>query len=300
MEKLIERNKLLSILLAFSLLVNLALAGWIWNTQGDIQNIILQNKEMVERIQALEREANITKQQMIYYRSQAEYYSSLLASKKAALPVSGKASLLVAAITQILGGIAYRLKGVIMNLTVELREGEGRILVNTVPRIGIDLQTSARTAVLVAENVTGTPLQRTDIIITITANQSTEIVDGPSAGAAIAIASIAAIKGDILRRDAIVTGTIDPEGRIGSVGGILEKAMAAAEHQINLFLVPKNEGKVLIAVPQVYHVGVFTIVLYEKKAVDVQEYVEEEGYHIRVMEVENIMDAYRIFTTPRE
>jgi predicted S18 family serine protease len=187
-----------------------------------------------------------------------------------------------------------------MNLTVELREGEGRILVDTVPRIGIDLQTSARTAVLVAENVTGASFQKSDVIITITANQSTEIVDGPSAGAAITIASIAAIKGDALRKDVIITGTIDPYGRIGSVGGVLEKAVAAAEHQINLFLVPKGEGMVLITTPKVYRVGAFTVVVYEKKAVDLQGYLEEEGYPMKVMEVENIMDAYKIFTTPGE
>jgi len=70
-----------------------------------------------------------------------------------------------------------------MTCRVELREGSGRVLVSTVPRIGIDLQTSSRTAVFVAENLTGARLGETDAIITIEAEEPVEVVDGPSAGA---------------------------------------------------------------------------------------------------------------------
>jgi len=85
-----------------------------------------------------------------------------------------------------------------MSADVELRERSCRILVNTIPKIGIDIQTSVRTGVRVAEDVTGVSLSKTDVILTIKASQEVEIVDGPSAGAAITVAIIAAIRKESL------------------------------------------------------------------------------------------------------
>ena len=54
--------------------------------------------------------------------------------------------------------------------------------------------------------------------------------DGPSAGAAIALALASLFGGRKIRRDAAITGEIDTQGRVTAVGGIgvkLETAYAA-------------------------------------------------------------------------
>jgi predicted S18 family serine protease len=72
----------------------------------------------------------------------------------------------------------------------------------------------------VAENLTEAQLGKTDIIITIEAQEPIGIVDGPSAGAAITIAIVAAINNQILNNTIFITGTINPDGTIGMVGGL--------------------------------------------------------------------------------
>ena len=44
----------------------------------------------------------------------------------------------------------------------------------------------------------------------------------------------------------------------------------------------------------------FTIIIYEKEEVNVRGYVDREGYDMEVLEVGNVMDAYKIFSTLRE
>ena len=49
------------------------------------------------------------------------------------------------------------------------------------------------------------------------------LIGGPSAGAAIAVATVAAIEGKNVSKDAVITGTIEEGGYIGEVGGVFEK-----------------------------------------------------------------------------
>ena len=65
---------------------------------------------------------------------------------------------------------------------------------------------------------------------------------GPSAGAALTIATIAALKHDSIRSDVVITGTINADGTIGQIGGVLEKAQAAKDIGAKLFLVPVGQG----------------------------------------------------------
>jgi uncharacterized protein len=116
-----------------------------------------------------------------------------------------------------------RYEGLVLKCKVELHAGSGRILVNTVPRIGIDLQTSAQTAVNIAERLTGKSLSNTNVMLTVESKEEVYVVDGPSAGAAITAIVIAAIKGERLSNRVFITGTIMPDGSIGKVGGIAEK-----------------------------------------------------------------------------
>ena len=49
------------------------------------------------------------------------------------------------------------------------------------------------------------------------------LIGGPSAGAAIAVATVAAIEGKNVSKDAVITGTIEEGGYIGEVGAVFEK-----------------------------------------------------------------------------
>lgn len=65
--------------------------------------------------------------------------------------------------------------------------------------------------------------------------------DGPSAGAAMAVGFIALLKGDRLQRGTALTGTLEPGGRIGWVGGIPDKIRAAKREGYHTVLVPRGQ-----------------------------------------------------------
>jgi len=65
--------------------------------------------------------------------------------------------------------------------------------------------------------------------------------DGPSAGAAIAIGFLAVLRGDPILRGIALTGTLQPEGRIGPVGAIPDKVRAAAREGYRTILIPPGQ-----------------------------------------------------------
>ncbi len=65
--------------------------------------------------------------------------------------------------------------------------------------------------------------------------------DGPSAGAAMAVGFIAVFKGDRIQRGTALTGTLEPGGRIGWVGGIPDKIRAAKREGYHTVLVPRGQ-----------------------------------------------------------
>jgi PDZ domain-containing protein len=68
-------------------------------------------------------------------------------------------------------------------------------------------------------------------------------IGGPSAGLAyaLAIADMLDAPDDARGRAIAATGTIDAEGRVGEVGGVAEKAIAAERAGADVFLVPGSE-----------------------------------------------------------
>jgi Lon-like protease len=65
--------------------------------------------------------------------------------------------------------------------------------------------------------------------------------DGPSAGAAMAVGFIAVFKGDRIQRGTALTGTLEPGGHIGWVGGIPDKIRAAKREGYHTVLVPRGQ-----------------------------------------------------------
>jgi predicted ATP-dependent protease len=58
--------------------------------------------------------------------------------------------------------------------------------------------------------------------ISFEGQRGTRRVEGPSAGAAFAVSVAASIRGDRLRSDSVLTGTLLPDGGVGPVDGILQ------------------------------------------------------------------------------
>jgi hypothetical protein len=108
--------------------------------------------------------------------------------------------------------------GTMLNISVEIQPGQGRVLVETEPLMGIVFQDAANTAVQVAQNVTGRSLADTDVIFSVEGDTAVPAVDGPSAGALMTALTIAALSGETPQTDVTLTGTIDSSGNIGAIG----------------------------------------------------------------------------------
>ena len=128
--------------------------------------------------------------------------------------------------------------GTIMNISVEIEPGLGRVLVQTVPLTGVDFQTAANTAVEVADQKTGFDLTKSDVVFSITSPSPIQEVDGPSAGALMTLLMVSAMEKRPVDQSLTLTGTINADGSVGAIGGVVAKAMAAKGAGKTLFLIP--------------------------------------------------------------
>ncbi|MDP2974455.1 MAG: S16 family serine protease [Candidatus Diapherotrites archaeon] len=187
--------------------------------------------------------------------------------------------------------------GVVSQATAEIIEGKGRVLFSLNPFVEPDTQQSAETAAAVAENFTGKSLADRDVIYGIE-NIDAQLVGGPSAGAALAVATIAALEGKKVREDAAITGTIQADGSIGQIGGVIEKAAASAETGLKLFIVPKGQIELTYyeQLVQEEKRGFVTIrrVRYIPKTLNLNDYAQEQGWNLEVKEVSNIQEAVNL------
>jgi len=189
-------------------------------------------------------------------------------------------------------GVDNEGRGVIGNVTVEVQPGKGRVLVDTEPLQGIDLQHSERTAVKVAEDVTGFNFSDYDVIYTIRTPRA-RIVEGPSAGGALTLATIAAVEEKEINPAFAMTGTIQEDNSIGPVGAILAKAKAAADSGVTVFLIPKGQAIQTQYVKKVERPAPgWYIETVEPVPVNVIDYAKEH-WDLTVYEVSNIREAMK-------
>lgn len=80
-----------------------------------------------------------------------------------------------------------------------------------------------------------------DWLITIKNRSVTSLTDGMSASAAVAVAIMAAYRGDVLRSDIALSGQITPDGRLDVVGGLPMKIEAAANAHYQTIIVPRDQ-----------------------------------------------------------
>ena len=182
-------------------------------------------------------------------------------------------------------------RGSLGNLTVEIEPGKGRVFFSADPLTQIDTQGAARTAALVASYVLGKDPLSYDFYYRLESDSM--IIGGPSAGAAMTVATIAALLGKELRQDVLMTGMINPDGTIGPVGGIPEKLEAAAEGGAKIFLVPAGQRIVVRTIPKEVRIGPFIMTQVEREKVDLVELGKKLGVEVR--EVSNIAEAAKYF-----
>ncbi|MGS0765922.1 Lon family ATP-dependent protease [Syntrophomonas curvata] len=68
-------------------------------------------------------------------------------------------------------------------------------------------------------------------------------VDGPSAGAAIYLAILSAVKNKPIRQDIAVTGELSLQGKVKAVGGLHEKIYGARQAGVKILLIPEENRK---------------------------------------------------------
>jgi len=166
-------------------------------------------------------------------------------------------------------------RGSIMNISVEITPGRGRVLVQTKPLMGVVFQGAANTAVAVARNRTGVDLSGSDVIFSIDSGDMISEVDGPSAGALMALLAISAIEKQPIDESLTLTGTIDGNGHIGSIGGVVAKATAAKENGKTLFLIPGENRLITPPVQVTTDTGIFDLPQQTRQQVDTRDYIEE-------------------------
>ncbi len=187
--------------------------------------------------------------------------------------------------------------GVVSQASAEVIPGKGRVLFSLNPFVEPDTQQSVEIAAVVAQQFTGKSLADRDVIYSIE-NIDAKLIGGPSAGAALTVATIAALEGKQVRPDAAITGTILPDGSIGPIGGVIEKAAASAENGLTLLLVPEGQSVLNYYEKQVTEErrGFVTLqrVRYVPKKLDLNEYLKEQGWNLEIKEVSNIWEAVEL------
>ncbi len=173
------------------------------------------------------------------------------------------------------------LEGLVFDATVLVKPGTGRVFVDTWPLSELDTQASARFASVVATDILKKPHSSYDYFYTIRADSP--IIGGPSAGAALTIATIASIKKFDVDPNVMMTGMVNPDGTVGPVGGIMEKIMGANEHGTKIFLIPSGQSVVQVI---------------DEGTIDTVNVIElaKTRWGIKVVEVDDVSEALWYFT----
>jgi uncharacterized protein len=188
--------------------------------------------------------------------------------------------------------------GTVLKITVEIHEGTGLVLVNTAIPTGVDFQTSARTAVMIAQKYTNFDLSKKDVIFSISSGNQQELqaVDGGSAGGAMTVLLISDISGKPINSKVLMTGTIENDGSIGKIGGVSEKADAAGKYGAKIFLVPTGQAITQVQSCDEKRAGSFVYRTCTSQDQPLSDLTEKE-FGMKVIEINSISDALSYFNT---
>jgi len=267
--------------------------------QGQINELQKENENLKEQLNQDNESFKSYSSQLDYYRKKV--YELENSSRMSPASLEGFATLQGPAVfqkvkqdpTDPFGRRSVSEEGTLMNLSVEVRPGKGRVLVQTTPLMGVVFQDAANTAVYVAENKTGKALSSSDVIFGVQAEGQVPGVDGPSAGALMTLLTISALDNKTKLNNSItLTGTIDDKGNVGAIGGVLEKAQAAKAGGKTLFLIPRKNSELVTYKLVERHYGGITLIEREPEVADAKEYIET-NVGIRIEYVDSIGDVLR-------
>ncbi len=173
------------------------------------------------------------------------------------------------------GNVKGRLSTFVITLT---HPGNGDIRIQTKAKTLLDLNASARIAFEVAGYVTFKDMSKYDVKVEL--ETRAKAVGGPSGSAGITIGIIAALLGVQVKQDAAITGTILPDGTIGPVGYVVEKASGVSEAGLASFVIPSIEAGA-------YMDGLSKHSLSEEI---------REKYGLKVYEASNVWEAFEYMT----
>lgn len=218
-------------------------------------------------------------------------------------PNENNASISAVAVTPVIGSDGFfettSYQGSILKITVEIRDGTGLVLVNTAIPTGVDFQSSAHTAVMVAQNVTGIDLSKKDVIFSVSSgnNQDLQAVDGGSAGGAMTVLLVSELLGKQINNQVLMTGTIQPDGTIGQIGEADVKADAAGQYGAKIFLVPQGQAVSSVQNCSEKNEGPIT---YQTCTTEQEPLspIMESKYGMKVIEINTIQDALKYFNSP--
>lgn len=181
--------------------------------------------------------------------------------------------------------------GVTTPLYVGVEPGNGKVLTNIEKLLfWIDTQFSIQTAKNVAENITQIDTDVLDITYSLTSDAV--LIGGPSAGASLTVATIAALQNKQIRDDIVLTGTVNEDGSIGQVGGVMEKAKAAKDVGAKVLLVPSGQSTETILRPNETCTRRFSFIFcettYKKETVNIAEKM-----NISIIEVKDVEEAMK-------
>jgi ATP-dependent Lon protease len=142
--------------------------------------------------------------------------------------------------------------GELLNVEVTLMPGKGKLTVTG--KLGDVMKESAQAAMSYVRSRAARfgldPAFYEKLDVHIHLPEGAIPKDGPSAGITMATALVSALTGVPVRRDVAMTGEITLRGKVLPIGGLKEKALAAARGQIFNVIVPDENEKDLKEIPR--------------------------------------------------
>jgi len=170
------------------------------------------------------------------------------------------------------------------DLSLTIEPGTGKIWSSVNPLVGTTTQSAERAALKLARNYYS---KTEDYDYKFDINSDASMVEGPSAGAAMALLSISMLEDKKLDARVGMTGTISEDGTVGSVAGVFEKSKEAASTGIKLFMIPKGSSKQIIKTDGAV------------KNINLVDYALQE-WDLKVVEVQDIDEVLKLAFTPIE
>jgi len=138
-------------------------------------------------------------------------------------------------------------------LTIEAAVLPGKGKITTTGKLGEVMQESIQAALSVVRSrarslgINDSFYEKSDIHIHLPEGATPK--DGPSAGAGICTAMVSALSGIPVRADVAMTGEITLRGEVLPIGGLKEKLLAAQRGGIKIVLIPQENVKDLVEIP---------------------------------------------------